>query len=96
MALDPLVSLEVNRCIQCFLSCRLDSMPKPKVSRANGESQDEFGAFDDFDYDDPALNQMLGIEGDVTAPVSNRQDKGAQDLLFSEVRVCRIARKCIC
>lgn len=96
MALDPLVSLELNRCIQCFLSCRLDSMPKPKAPGTNGESQDEFGSFDDFDYDDPALNQMLGIEGDATAKVSEGQDKGAQDLLFSEVRCSPSSHKSIC
>lgn len=85
MALDPLVSLEVNRCIQCFLGRRIDAMSKPKAGRANGESQDEFCAFDDFDYDDPALNQMLGIEGDTSTEQTEGQAKLAQDLRFSEV-----------
>lgn len=63
LATDPLVAVQVASFVESFLQTR-DAALAPSRAPTNSESQDEFGVFDDFDYADPALNAMLGVEPD--------------------------------
>lgn len=83
LALDPFIGPAVVNCIETFLRLRGLARPRAVVAPA-GDSQDEYGRFDEFDLDDPVLNAMLGI----TAP----DDFGAasQDMMFAEVRLWAI------
>lgn len=57
-----MLGLEVIKAINCFLSIRATALAPPLALAPvePGNSQDEFGMFD-FDYEDPALNAMLGV-----------------------------------
>lgn len=52
------------------------------AGNGNGESQDDYGGLD-FDFDDPALNALLGV---AEAPGDPRADLKAQDKATAEVR----------
>jgi hypothetical protein len=56
-----LVGTECLKCIQCFLNLRSKALAP--VKQAVQVSQDEFG-FDDFDMNDPALNELIGYRNE--------------------------------
>ncbi|GAA5891519.1 hypothetical protein JCM8208_007311 [Rhodotorula glutinis] len=98
LALDPMIGREAIRTIECFLDVRRAALPRPTVPQGaaagHGDSQDDFGMLDDMDFDDPALNAMLGIDGG--AGVADGQQKRedeikAQDKAFAELLRTRIA-----
>ncbi|SCV73101.1 BQ2448_7026 [Microbotryum intermedium] len=67
LALDPMIGLEIVRTVVCFLDLRAKAQPRtsataPLAAAGAGISQDEFGMFDEMDFEDPALNAMLGVE----------------------------------
>ncbi|GAA5872737.1 hypothetical protein JCM1840_004505 [Sporobolomyces johnsonii] len=70
LALDPMIGREVIKTIECFLDVRRAALPRaaalalPATQDEGGMSQDDFGMFDDLDYEDPSLNALLGIESD--------------------------------
>ena len=76
MARDPIVGSQVLSCINEFLGCRQKALPTATNAHAARESQDEYGDFD-FDYDDPALNAMLGVDGQANKALADEE----QDLL---------------
>lgn len=59
VALDPLVGTEILKCLRTYLDLRGQAVDRFKRAEA---SQDDFG-FDDFDFNDPALNDLIGFEG---------------------------------
>jgi hypothetical protein len=67
-------------CIETFLRFRRSAMPRSAVAPA-GDSQDEYGRFDEFDLDDPILNAMLGI----SAPEDD--SSASKDLVLAEVGI---------
>lgn len=73
-----MLGLEVIKAINCFLSLRATALAPPlalaPIDPATGNSQDEFGMFD-FDYEDPALNAMLGIEAAAEVVLSENRVK---------------------
>jgi hypothetical protein len=99
LALDPMIGREAIRTITCFLDLRRSALPRPHpappaptaatgADDENGISQDDYGMMDDLDFDDPALNAMLGIE---TTPavdgVKSKEDEVKEkDKAFGEVR----------
>lgn len=80
LALDPFVGPMIVQSIETFLALRHAAMPRLQGAGAVGDSQDEYGRFDEFDLDDPILNAMLGIEGAII-----EDGKDASDLVFAEV-----------
>lgn len=62
LALIPIVGNELLDLIECFLDVRTLVIHPRRVivEEAAGISQDEFGIFD-MDFEDPALNAMLGV-----------------------------------
>ena len=76
-----MIGTEVLKCLQCFLNLRTFAIG-PKVQ---AESFDEFG-LDDFDFNDPTLNDMIGFQanGDSEA-VMRTQDRAL-------AQVSRLAR----
>jgi len=95
LALDPMIGREAIRTIECFLDVRRAALPRPLAPQAgaaaHGESQDDFGMLDDLDFDDPALNAMLGIDGGAGVADGQQQrdnELKAKDKAFAEVRPC--------
>ncbi|GAA6053760.1 hypothetical protein JCM3770_005104 [Rhodotorula araucariae] len=67
LALDPMIGREAIRTVECFLDVRDAALPRAAgpaqaIGDNAGVSQDDFGMLDDLDFNDPALNAMLGIE----------------------------------
>ncbi|GAA5960664.1 hypothetical protein JCM21900_005446 [Sporobolomyces salmonicolor] len=68
LALDPMIGREVIKTIECFLDIRRAALPRapapaPLAAQDEGGiSQDDYGMFDDLDYEDPSLTALLGIE----------------------------------
>lgn len=102
LALDPMIGREAIRTVECFLDVRRAALPRASASTTaasgggnGGESQDDFGMLDDLDFDDPALNAMLGIQGGGGgAPDSQQQREDelkAKDKAFAEVRLLSVA-----
>ena len=75
--------MEVVKCIQCFLNLR--SRVIEPLNRQQSTSQDDYG-MDDMDFNDPALNNMIGY-GDVQAVGSDNLDvsKREKDEAFASV-----------
>ncbi|BGP03234.1 hypothetical protein RTG_02578 [Rhodotorula toruloides ATCC 204091] len=87
LALDPMIGREAIKVIDCFLDVRRAALPRKNVAQAandggQGESQDDFGTFDDLDFDDPTLNAMLGIEGEAA------DTGGGDDALRASDKAC--------
>ncbi|GAA5849929.1 hypothetical protein JCM5353_000681 [Sporobolomyces roseus] len=89
LALDPMIGREILKTVECFLNLRqtaLSSTASPAQSApaqsdpAQQDSQDDYG-MDEFDFEDPALNALLGVEGaEVPIPDdSSVVDKAARD-----------------
>lgn len=58
-----MIGFEVLKTINSYLDLRTRAIPKQEVILAQPEensSQDEYGILD-FDYEDPALNAMMGV-----------------------------------
>ncbi|KDE03238.1 hypothetical protein MVLG_06267 [Microbotryum lychnidis-dioicae p1A1 Lamole] len=98
LALDPMIGLEIVRTVACFLDLR--ARAKPRINATTplaatdadaGISQDEFGMFDDMDFEDPALNAMLGVEsttareGGDDRDLFKRKDAGFAQMIKSEL-----------
>jgi hypothetical protein len=75
MARDPIAGSQVLQLLQKFLSLRTSVISVMAVEQS--ESQDEFGDMD-FDYDDPALNVMLGLP--TTAAAAANTDNASADV----------------
>lgn len=95
LALDPMIGRETIKTIECFLDVRHAAMaPPPSAALAadagngNGESQDDYGGLD-FDFDDPALNALLGV---VETPGDPRADLKTKDKATAEVRALPSSR----
>lgn len=71
MGRDPVAGSQVLQCIRKFIKLRDACMDHIQASM-QGESQDEFADMD-FDYDDPALNAMLGLP-DAQNAANERED----------------------
>lgn len=74
------------QCLSKFLALRNEHL-RQHSPITQGESQDEFGDMD-FDYDDPALNAMLGIpevETSANAAASKELDPLQLDRQFVEI-----------
>ncbi|SCZ94370.1 BZ3500_MvSof-1268-A1-R1_Chr12-2g03853 [Microbotryum saponariae] len=98
LALDPMIGLEIVRTVACFLDLRAKAKPRINATAPlaatgadAGISQDEFGMFDEMDFEDPALNAMLGVES-TTAPeggddrdLFKRKDAGFAQMIKSEL-----------
>lgn len=87
-----MIGRETIKTIECFLDVRQAAMapqvaPTLAASSGNGESQDDYGGLD-FDFDDPALNALLGVEE--TAGGAQAEVR-AKDKATAEVR-CRVAQ----
>jgi len=69
VVLDPMIGREVIQTIDCFLDTRRAALKAlaPAAAEPAGDSQDEFGQFDELDYDDPALAAMFGMGETVAA-----------------------------
>ncbi|GAA5821727.1 hypothetical protein JCM10212_002169 [Sporobolomyces blumeae] len=72
LALDPMIGREILNTVDCFLDLRAAALaptaqPTQAVLETQGESQDDYG-MDEFDFEDPALNALLGIDGGGGAP----------------------------
>ncbi|GAA5839103.1 hypothetical protein JCM9279_002597 [Rhodotorula babjevae] len=98
LALDPMIGREAIRTIECFFDVRRAALPRPSAPQAaaagHGESQDDFGMLDDLDFDDPALNAMLGIDGGSGVADSQQQREDelkAKDKAFAELLRTTIA-----
>jgi hypothetical protein len=89
LARDPVVGSQVLSCINDFLSARQKAIPARAPPPPARESQDDYGDFD-FDYDDPALNAMLGVEA-----ASNKTDERSDKTLLEtrEAELCRVRLK---
>ncbi|GAA5862088.1 hypothetical protein JCM3774_006171 [Rhodotorula dairenensis] len=86
LALDPMIGREAIKTIECFLDVRQAAMAPhapapPSTSSGNGESQDDYGGLD-FDFDDPALNALLGV---VETPGDPRAETRAKDKATAEL-----------
>lgn len=91
MAYDPVAGSQTLECLRVFLELRKKARPKPKkVVAIGGESQDEFGDLD-FDYEDPALNDLLGVAATEPAFEATTEDSESvfnrKDTDFAEVRL---------
>ncbi|GAA5990379.1 hypothetical protein JCM10908_007345 [Rhodotorula pacifica] len=94
LALDPMIGRETIKTIECFLDVRHAAMTAPALATAaavinndgNGESQDDYGGLD-FDFDDPALNALLGGEENAADPKAElrAKDKASAELLKSTI-----------
>ena len=86
MALDPVVGSQTLECIRSFLKLRARAAPRrDKGKTATRESQDEFGEFA-FDYDDPALDAILGVDNDGAVQGGETGDASrAKDEAFADV-----------
>lgn len=83
-----MIGREAIKVIDCFLDVRRTALPHKKSAQAadddgHGESQDDFGTFDDLDFDDPTLNAMLGIEGETAG-----SGTGGDDALRTTDKAC--------
>ncbi|KAM0752919.1 hypothetical protein T439DRAFT_378677 [Meredithblackwellia eburnea MCA 4105] len=82
-ARDPLLGGEILDCLRDFLNARSKALPAPlPTSDEPGISQDEFESFD-LDFDDPLLNQMLGVDVNVALDVRTAND--TKDKEFAEI-----------
>ncbi|BGP51428.1 hypothetical protein JCM10450v2_007370 [Rhodotorula kratochvilovae] len=99
LALDPMIGREAIRTIDCFLDVRRAALPRAAgpaqaAGEESGVSQDDFGMLDDLDFDDPALNAMLGIEAaGCSADAQQRleDELKAKDKAFAELLKSTIA-----
>ncbi|GAA5888347.1 hypothetical protein JCM6882_008588 [Rhodosporidiobolus microsporus] len=101
LALDPMIGREIVQTITCFLDVRraglpraADAPPPADDEDGNGVSQDDYGMVDDFDFDDPALNAMLGIAAPAAAAgaAPSRDDKmREEDKKFGELVKSRLS-----
>lgn len=87
LATDPAVGTEVLKLINEYLDARLAALPKKADIRTveTGESQDEYGLFDGMDFDDPALNALLGVAMEQGLPVGGQIDVKKLDLALARV-----------
>jgi hypothetical protein len=83
LALDPMIGLEIIKCINCFLDVRLLALPHRQRAQEAPVSQDEFGIFE-MDYEDPALDALLGVEAGALAGGADA-DLRTSDLAFAQV-----------
>lgn len=72
-----MIGTEVLKCLQCFLNLRTVAIG-PKIQ---AESFDEFG-LDDFDFNDPTLNDMIGFQAHEDSEALMRN----QDKALAQVR----------
>lgn len=78
-----MIGLEIIKSLSCFLDIRRSALPRKDILEAGnglGNSQDEFGMFD-FDYEDPALDALLGLEGNKL----EKDEVRVKDKAFAEV-----------
>jgi hypothetical protein len=90
MAYDPVAGSQTLECLRVFLELRKAARPQPKKAiMLGGDSQDEYGDLD-FDYEDPALNDLLGVVAPAQISNSVAQDPvdvfNRTDADFAEVR----------
>lgn len=89
LALDPMIGSEVVKTIGCFLDVRRLALPqRQRVEEAAGHSQDDFGMFD-IDFEDPALDAMLGVE-EAAVVVPPRDEHKVKEKEFAEVRLSSV------
>ena len=73
------------KCVQCFLNLRNRSLR----SLSQGPvSQDEY-VFDDLDFNDPALNDLIGYDNPATTSVI--EEKRRQDTAFADLVKFRLS-----
>ena len=65
LARDPIVGPHALQLLQAFVEARAEALRRADAA-TNRESQDDYGDAD-FDYDDPALNALLGIPTNTAA-----------------------------
>lgn len=79
-----MIGSEVVKTIGSFLDARRRALPHFAVQEPAGESQDDFGMFD-IDFEDPALDALLGVERDGPSEAPQDQLK-AKEQAFAQVR----------
>jgi hypothetical protein len=81
-----MIGLEVVKCINCFLDVRRSALPHRQAQEEEkGISQDDYGMFE-MDFEDPALNAMLGLEA-TDATTTEQDQMRTRDRVFAEVRL---------
>lgn len=71
---------ELVNTVHAFLDARSDALPRARA-RSIHDSQDDYGVFDAMDFEDPALDALLGVE-----PVKNgTSDFFERDKTFARV-----------
>lgn len=82
-----MIGREAIKTIDCFLDVRAAALaPAPAVVvQTSGESQDSYGDLD-LDFDDPALNALLGMAAPAVDPQAELR---AKDKAAAEVRCLR-------
>lgn len=78
-----MIGSEVVKTIASFLDVRRRALPHRAVEELAGESQDDFGMFD-MDFEDPALDALLGVERDGPAEAPQDQLK-VKEQAFAQV-----------
>ncbi|GAA6037754.1 hypothetical protein JCM8097_002325 [Rhodosporidiobolus ruineniae] len=100
LSLDPMIGRETIQMLTCFLDTRRSALPRPTPPQpapagdaGNGESQDDYGMLDDLDFDDPALNAMLGIEPAGAADSQKEREDAVRvkDKVFGQLVVERLS-----
>ncbi|GAA6014496.1 hypothetical protein JCM10207_001627 [Rhodosporidiobolus poonsookiae] len=99
LALDPMIGRETVKTMSCFFDVRRAALPRPPqpqlaLADGNGESQDDYGMLDDLDFDDPALNALLGIEttGNAAGGSTAADEVRAKDKALGELVKTRLSR----
>ncbi|GAA5932404.1 hypothetical protein JCM1841_001376 [Sporobolomyces salmonicolor] len=97
LALDPMIGREVIKTIECFLDIRRAALPRapvpapPAAQDEGGISQDDYGMFDDLDYEDPSLTALLGIENG-TVDKDDRMASKSTELQSRDQAVAEIVK----
>ncbi|GAA5930751.1 uncharacterized protein JCM15063_002448 [Sporobolomyces koalae] len=91
LALDPMIGREILKMINCFLDLRQMALSAIAPVVVVSESQDDYG-MDEFDFEDPTLDALLGTEGEPPAPAKPQDDPQAaleQDKILAErIKTC--------
>jgi len=80
-----MIGREILKTIECFLDLRRTALgsitspahppqpPPAQVTTAQQDSQDDYG-MDEFDFEDPALDALLGVQGAAVTPPDDSSD----------------------
>ena len=85
-----MIGREVISMMSCFLDARIEALPRASLGDTN-DSQDDFGVFDVMDFEDSALNALLGVQPENgTVDTNTERDKELAHVRLAPKNDCAV------